>query len=60
MKQEGLDPTGLNGSAAQIIPISSKGPSAGIFPGEGTRTYNHYNNCHQHHSIFYFVHADHG
>ena len=60
MKQEGLDPTGLNGSSAQIIPISSKGPSAGIFPGEGTRTYNHYNNCHQHHSIFYFVHVDHG
>ena len=60
MKQEGLDLTGLNGSSAQIIPISSKGPSAGIFPGEGTRNHNHYNNCHQHHSIFYFVHADHG
>ena len=54
MKQEGLDPTGLNGSSAQVI------PSAGIFPSEGTRNHNHYNNCHQHHSIFYFVHADHG
>ena len=52
MKQEGLDPTGLNSSSAQVIPISSKGPSAGIFPSEGTRNYNHYNNCHQHHSIF--------
>lgn len=34
MKQEGLDPTGLNGGSAQVIPISSKSPSAGIFPSE--------------------------